>query len=239
MAEKKKFYTSFHDLSPREYMYIPEGSLQVGKPGSFSRTEIKHILIAIVVLTIAFSFTLSPLYRFDAIKLLYAIPVAFFGILTAFFVHELSHKFMAQRLGLWSEFRMYPLGLILSLFLGVFTGYVFAAPGAVMFRGEARPSEMGRIAAAGPVANIITATVTYPLGYVFSSVLVGGVSVGTIVVFVCIVNSFLAMFNLFPVGPLDGKKIILWNNLAWAFLITSAAILVVLNISRGIILPGL
>jgi Zn-dependent protease len=218
-------------------MYIPQGTLQRGKPGSFSRTEIAHLLIAMLVLTTAFSFTLSPLYRFNLRTFLAAIPMSFLGIFTAFFVHELSHKFMAQRYGLWSEFRMYPLGLALSLFLGIFTGYVFAAPGAVMFRGETRPFETGRIAAAGPLANIITAAVTYPLSVWFIDSSVSSFSLGGIIVFVCFVNAFLATFNLLPLGPLDGRKVFQWNEIAWFLLFTAAVLLVVLNFSRGVILP--
>jgi Zn-dependent protease len=237
MAESRKFYTSFHDLSPREYMYIPEGTLQGGKSGAFSRMEIIHITIAMLVLTVAFSFTLSPLYRFNLPTFLAALPMAFLGIFTAFFVHELSHKFMAQKYGLWSEFRMYPLGLLLSLLLGIFTGYVFAAPGAVMFRGETRPFEMGRIAAAGPLANIVTAAVTYPLSIWFFNASLSGFSVGGIIVFVCFVNAFLATFNLIPLGPLDGRKVFRWNELAWFLLFTCAVLLVIANFSRGIIIP--
>ena len=239
MAEKRKFYTSFHELSPGEYMYIPEGNLQVGKPGSFSRTELRHIVLAMAVLTVAFSFTASPVYRFNLHAFLIWLPISFLGILTAFFVHEIAHKFVAQKYGLWSEFRMYPLGLLLSLLLGVFTGYVFAAPGAVMFRGETRSFERGHIAAAGPLANIVTAVVTYPLSVWFVDASYAGFSLGGIIVFVCLVNAFLATFNLIPIGPLDGRKIILWNSLVWSFLFTSALILIVLSASRGIILPGM
>ena len=154
MPERRKIYTSFHEMSPSEYMYFPKGTLDVGSPGKFSRTEIIHLLISIVVLTLAFSFVFSRnslFYNFENIyDLPSAIPISFLGIVTAFFFHELSHKFIAQKYGLWSEFRMYPKGLLLSLLFAVFTGFVFAAPGAVMFRGEARKEEVGKIAIAGP-----------------------------------------------------------------------------------------
>ena len=54
---------------------------------------------------------------------------------------------------------MYPQGLRLALFLGIFTPFVFAAPGAVMFRGGSRNYETGLIAIAGPLANIIIALI--------------------------------------------------------------------------------
>ncbi len=235
MQERRKIYTSFHDLPPREYMYFPKGTLDPGKPGEFSRTEIIHILIAMGVLTIAFSFAFSPIYNFNLETLLEYIPISFLGILTAFLVHELSHKFMAQKYGLWSEFRMYPNGLLLSLLFAVFTGFVFAAPGAVMFRGETRNFETGRIAAAGPSANIIIAGITYVLyQFVFFEIGFAGKLFG----FICLVNALLATFNLLPFGPLDGVKIIRWNGIVWSILLTVSIILLVLIFYGGLLLPG-
>ena len=223
MSERKKFYTSFHDLSPREYMYIPEGNLQVGKPGSFSRIELGHLFIAIGVLTIAFSFTFSKnnlLFfllgaQISIVSYFYFMPIAFLGIVTAFFIHELSHKFIAQKYGLWSEFRMYPGGLLFSLIIAFSTPLVFAVPGAVMFRGDAKEFETGRIAAAGPTSNIVIAVVTYIL-YHFIFFNIG--FWGTLIGFICLVNLLLATFNLLPFGPLDGKKVFLWNEIVWSVL---------------------
>ena len=48
MAEKRNIYTSFHDIPVRDYMYFPKGTLETGKPGKFSRIEVKHILISIL-----------------------------------------------------------------------------------------------------------------------------------------------------------------------------------------------
>jgi Zn-dependent protease len=229
MPEKQKFYTSFHDLSPREYMYIPEGKLDVGRPGSFSRIELGHLGIAIGMLTLAFTFTFSKnnlLFfilgsEISITAFFFFMPIAFLGIVTAFFIHELSHKFMAQKYGLWSEFRMYPRGLLLSVSLAFLTGLVFAAPGAVMFRGDAKLFETGRIAAAGPTSNIVIAMVTYVL-YYYIFVNIG--FWGTLIGFICLVNLLLATFNLIPFGPLDGKKVIQWNEIVW-FVLFSISVL--------------
>jgi len=218
-------------------MYIPEGSLQVGKPGSFSRIEVGHLIISIAVLTIAFSFTFSKnnlLFFFlgapiDILSYFFFMPIAFLGIVTAFFIHELSHKFVAQKYGLWSEFRMYPRGLLLSVVVAFFTGLVFAAPGAVMFRGDARPFETGRIAAAGASANIVIAMVTYIL-YHFLFFQMG--FWGTLIGFICLVNLLLATFNLLPFGPLDGKKLLLWNEIVW-FVLFSVSVLLLSGMFIG------
>lgn len=243
MAERRKFYTSFHDLSPREYMYIPEGTLEVGRPGSFSRIELGHLVIAVAVLTVAFSFTFSQNsvlfyvlgYPVDVVSYLMFMPVAFLGIVTAFFVHELSHKFVAQRYGLWSEFRMYPRALLVSVMLAFLTGLVFAAPGAVMFRGHTRSFETGRIAVAGPSANIAITIATYVL---YRFVTVRGDLVTTVLGFVCLVNALLATFNLLPFGPLDGKKVVEWNGIVWCVLFSISAVFLGFLLSMGISLPG-
>ena len=229
MAEKRKIYTSFHDVPVRDYMYFPKGTLETGKPGKFSRIEATHILISILVLTIAFSFCISGglIFNRNLDLIIRSIPYAFAGVLTAFFFHELSHKLMAQKFGLWAEYRLFPLGLLLALVISVFTGFVFAAPGAVMFMGGARYHETGRIAMAGPLANIIVASITLPLYF-----LLFDTQFGAIIGFICLINTILAVFNLLPFGPLDGVKIIRWNATVWVLLLIVAIILLAFIIPR-------
>jgi Zn-dependent protease len=224
-------------------MYIPEGQLEVGRPGSFSRLELLHISIALVVLTVAFAVAFSavqpPILGFNLSGFLRALPLAFLGMLTGFILHEFAHKFMAQRLGLWSEFRIFPLGLLLSLILAVGTGFVFAAPGAVMFRGNARNEETGRIAMAGPLVNIVITTLFFGLVPVTMGVTVGGVNLDEIFVFVGMINALLAVFNLLPLGPLDGRKVLAWNGIVWSALMVAAVVLVVVTFERGVLFPGI
>jgi Zn-dependent protease len=227
MNEKKKIYTSFHDIPVREYMYFPKGTLDVGKPGKFSRTEIIHIIISILVLTIAFSFWLSGglIFNSDINLIIRSFPYAFAGVLTAFFFHEMSHKFMAQKFGLWAEYRLFPLGLILALIISVFTGLIFAAPGAVMFMGGSRYHETGKIAIAGPFSNIIIAFVTF----LFYKFVFFETQIGTIFGFICLINAFLAFFNLLPIGPLDGVKVVRWNATIWVILFIVSILILILT----------
>lgn len=216
MDEKRKIYTSFQEIPVREYMYIPKGSLQVEKPGKFSRVEIIHISISILVLTLAFSFWLSGglIYNSDLSLILISVPYAFAGVFTGFFFHEMSHKFMAQKFGLWAEYRLFPLGLILALSLAIFTGIVFAAPGAVMFMGGSRHHENGKIAIAGPLSNVIVAFISFSLFYfVFFET-----QFGALFGFICLINALFAVFNLLPFGPLDGVKVVKWNATLWLLL---------------------
>jgi Zn-dependent protease len=232
MAEEKKIYTSFHDIPPREYMYFPKGTIEIGKPGKFSAIELRHILISMGVLTIAFTFSLTQnsiftisanensIIEFAFFSNLSVFPtgmiMSFLGILTAFFFHELSHKIIAQKYGLWAEYRMYPAGLLLAFLLSITIGFVFAAPGAVMFRGGTREFETGKIALSGPLANlIISITALFLFFYVFFESTI----IGNIFGFICIINAIMATFNLLPFGPLDGVKIVRWNATVWAILL--------------------
>ena len=231
MSQERKIYTSFHDIPPREYMYFPEGSLDAGRPGKFSRIEITHIIISIFILTIAFSFWLGGgglLTNSNYNSIISSIPFAFAGVVTGFFFHELSHKFMAQKFNLWAEYRYFPLGLVLALLLSVFTGFVFAAPGAVMFMGGSRYHETGKIAMSGPLANIIVAFVSFLLFYFFF-----GTQIGILFGFICFINSLLAAFNLLPFGPLDGTKIIRWNPTVWIVLLIFSILLLTQIIQKN------
>jgi Zn-dependent protease len=118
---------------------------------------------------------------------------------------------------------MYPMGLFLAFFIAIFTGIVIAAPGAVMFRGDSRSFETGKIAMAGPLSNILIAGVFFILyRFVFFedvlNVLLG---------FICFINAVFATFNLLPLGPFDGIKIVKWNSTLWFTLFIISVIIVV------------
>lgn len=235
MTSERKQYQSYHTLSPREYMYFPKGTLEMGKPGQSSRLELFHLSLSIIVLTIGFSFALTKSsflmmflfqQQFDMIRFGYGVLFSFLGVLFAFVIHELSHKFMAQKHGLWSEYRMYPKGLLVSLLLSITSGFVLAAPGAVMFRGEPRPFEQARIAIAGPGANITLAAILYVIYQLFFSTNISLFS--NAIAFIIVINAILGFFNILPFGPLDGVLIFEYNKPLWILLFISSLILIAL-----------
>jgi len=210
--DDRRVYYSFHD--------IPSGgpSMPQRRGISFSKTELLHIGIAMAVLTVAFAFAFVPASPplSEPMAALENLPLSFLAIATAFFCHELAHKYMGQRYGYWSEFRMYPQGLLFALLLGVAVGLVFAAPGAVQIFGRPSREESGRISAAGPGVNVVIG-----LLFLLLWTVTGGL-VGAAALFIAAINAFLAFFNLLPFGPMDGRKIFRWRKDVWAGLLAGS-----------------
>ncbi len=221
--DSRRTYYSFYD--------IPYGGMEgygMGTPGvapgmKFSKREIIHILIAMGVLTLAFSFALAPNPPMSHLNdVIQNLPLSFLAIATAFFCHEIAHKYMGQKLGYWSEFRMFPQGLLFALFLGVTLGVVFAAPGAVQIMGRPSQEESGKMAMAGPSVNILISIVSFSLLFLANGYL------ADIAFFVAYINAFLAFFNLLPFGPLDGKKIFQWKKEVWIGLLAACIMIFIL-----------
>ena len=195
-----------------------------------SRTEILHISIAFVVLTFDLFIVLSGrglVLGSGATGLL--APVSFYYLLlaagaalTGFIAHEMAHKLVARRLGYWAEFRMWPVGLILSVLTSLY-GVVFAAPGATMVSGmDPRNVEgWGETGVAGPVSNLLFAGGFYAASLVTFRL---GSAVFGPLLFLALINTLFATFNLLPIGPLDGAKVFRWGVGRWAavFVVSAA-----------------
>lgn len=196
----------------------------------FSGEEIRDLLKAWAAISLAVSVAFLGRDSIQAVgaPLLirgFIIYAATFGF--AFLAHEvLGHKFAAQKKGLFAEFRADDFFLVLAVILS-FTGFVFAAPGATVISGVTRIQTYGRIAAAGPVVNIILALIFGLLARagveLFVPLYLGkGIElVNQSYQF----NAWLALFNLLPLGVLDGAKVLAWDKRVWILLTGVSALL--------------
>jgi Zn-dependent protease len=173
----------------------------------FSKEEIEDLLIAWMIISLSFTFVLGGGFRIGKGFL----KIFFFSLITVglgFLLHEIAHKIVAQKYGFWAEFRRFDLGLIFALIFSLF-GTVFAAPGAVMiFAPFSSKEENGKIALAGPLSNLLLATL-----FLFLS------KIHPIFYFGSKINAGLAFFNLLPFPPLDGFKVISWSFFYWGITI--------------------
>jgi len=138
------------------------------------------------------------------------------ALVVAATIHEFAHAYVADRLGdptpraqgrltLNPLAHLDPLGSILILV----AGFGWAKPvqiNPMHFRDWRRDTII--VAAAGPLANI---TLLFALGVPFKIGLLdfGGSTVDRLLVTVIQINAMLAVFNLIPVPPLDGSKILM------------------------------
>ena len=130
--------------------------------------------------------------------------------------HEFAHAWMAYRLGDRTAARMGrltlnpishldPVGSIALLLMG----FGWAKPVPVDARYLKNPKEdMVKVAAAGPISNIILAIIAaLALKFLFSTGLITN-SIKTFFIIFMQINITLAVFNLLPVSPLDGSQIL-------------------------------
>jgi len=188
--------------------------------------EIRDIVIASAVLAFVFSYEgISRIGDFIS-----NLPLAVFAVVTGFILHELAHRYFARRYGAHAEFKMWKEGLLLAIGIALLTNgaFVFAAPGAVMIYPRSSlwghttltKRKMGIIAIAGPVVNIILASIFLVINVYYPSQLF---KLGALV------NIWLALFNMLPIPPLDGSKVFYWDKRIWvASFVTILAMFLVL-----------
>jgi Zn-dependent protease len=114
--------------------------------------ELLDLLIAYIVLTIAFGIVFSGGVLGGSIDSLKAdnFIISAIGVGTGFILHELAHKFTAQRFGYQAAFKADMNGLFLTVIMAA-VGFIIAMPGAVMISG--RPNTRSGYEYRGPAGT--------------------------------------------------------------------------------------
>ena len=140
---------------------------------------------------------------------------------TSFLAHEIAHKIMGQKNGLWAEFRLTTWGSVLTL-VSVFLPFKMISPGAMMLAGQPTSDEIVKISIAGPAINLIFSTTLLGVAIALPNSLFANM-----LFFAAYINAFMAVFNLIPFGILDGYKIFSFNKKLWAIAFVPAVILTI------------
>ena len=187
--------------------------------------------IAFIIALTAISLTVGSRY------LVYG-PITFFPIVAAsvslaFLPHELMHRYIARKMGCFSRFVLDPFGLMLTLATAIpFIPFKIIIPGYVLISSHyydpiTRKRIEGVSAIAGPLTNLVIALIGIVLLNTVA-LLIANQYLNIFLLYLIIVNAWIAFFNLLPIPPLDGSKIISWKPINWALLFTLSIILLFL-----------
>lgn len=192
----------------------------------FKKQEINDLLIAWLGISICFTIILGgynilfgnliPIITgkvpFDVVSFFLLLFVSLIVTGSSFILHELAHKYVAIYYGAKARFVMWTQYVIGAVLISLVLGFIFIAPGAVYIYGkEINIRENGIISLAGPLVNIFVALLFFLLAFLGLPALIVGLGIQ--------INLWIAFFNLLPIGPLDGKKILMWNPLLWVITI--------------------
>ncbi len=148
---------------------------------------------------------------------------------TAFLFHEFGHRQVAKHFKLQTKFRLLSFGMILtgvSLMMALYTLItggaslpIPALPGAVVVLGlEKIDSKTGWCKAAGPLVNLVYGTILLIISILIPNTMYPfNILIGV----AASLNFMLGLFNMIPLGILDGQNILKWSKVMYIFLVVS------------------
>ena len=153
------------------------------------------------------------------IQILYSNPIIFaviaIALVFALCVHEFSHGYIAYLNGDDTAYKMGrltlnplkhldPIGSLMILFIGF--GYAKPVPVNPMNLNNPR-IDMIKVAAAGPISNFILSFLGVLLFVIFSKLSLLQQNHHIFFTYFIMINTYLGLFNLIPIYPLDGGQI--------------------------------
>ncbi len=160
-ADVRRYSPNHTERRTMPYIRSSRSRFRLRYAGVFSKTEEKHILAASLIVVLSgiltnWNVTATPLVPPTILFFVITVPM----YLVSFLGHEISHKFLARRNGLWAEFKTNLYGLMLTAVSSVFL-VKFLAPGQTNIHGTASKELLGGISLVGPGFNIAVGTLVF------------------------------------------------------------------------------
>ncbi|MGC9132561.1 MAG: site-2 protease family protein [Candidatus Micrarchaeia archaeon] len=182
----------------------------------FYKKEIKELIIADFILALAFTEIIYSPKEFS--NFFYTFLISLAAVTIGFAFHEIAHKLTAQHFGAIAFFQASFFGLLFSL-LTSFFGFLIAIPGATIIASRLTKKEYGIVSLAGPAWNIFMGLLCIFLSLLFPNI-------ADVFTFIGFVNIILGFFNMLPIYPLDGSKVLAWNKGVYIISIAIIALLI-------------
>ena len=182
------------------------------------REEAFEIVVSVLAISLSLTFATAGL-SIEPSRFVFLLSAYILTLGSGFVLHEMAHKYFGLKYGAKAQFKAWPLGLAFALALAIvpqifgFRFPLFLAPGAVYIyatRGISR-RENGIISLAGPAMNWVLSGVFFAMFLLLSD----NPIIAAVTMQGAWVNMGLAMFNLLPIFPLDGSKVLAWDWRIW------------------------
>ena len=190
------------------------------------KSEFLHLLIgASLIFLIGLIVFYNP--QLIRLNLTWAIFLLAGFYTTAFLFHEFGHRQVAKHFGLQTKFRLLTFGMILTVF-GLIAGFwslisnsvslpILALPGAVVVLGlDKIDRRTGLCKAAGPIVNLIYGTILLVISFIIPKNLF---PLNLFIGYAAALNFMLGLFNMMPIGILDGQNIFKWSKSLYILLV--------------------
>lgn len=170
---------------------------EIGEPLSW--------ILGILSITIALGET-------QIVNLYFYMSPIFIGIIVGFISHEYMHRYLSRKYHMASRYTANVLGVLITLISSILP-IKLLMPGYVKTWTLGPVSRKGLLysVAGGPITNIVIAIALYIVSFGFPLYSAFLKDIGW-------VNAYISTFNLIPIPPLDGEKILRLDIALWVFL---------------------
>jgi len=185
-------------------------------------------LLAILSLAVAF---IGPRYfHLGGSAIITGVLIPIITAATAIVPHEIAHRQSARNYGCGSRFILSFKGFIATLLINLLSGitgfgfliFVSGYTGIFCRFGLMSKDVEGKTAFAGPATNLVIAIISLLLFYTLP---ITNIYIAYLLIELFEFNSYVAFFNLIPIPPLDGQKVMKWNVGIWGVALIFALIL--------------
>jgi len=172
----------------------------------FSALEMIVILFTSVFLGLAFMITNKIDLGSPSDWLIYILVAGL-----AVSLHDLTHRYVAWRYGVPTEYKFWFLGTIIMFITALAFGAVYSSPSrlAIERENELSARQKAVVYGSGPIVSVI-------LFLVFLAMLPLGGMAATIGGIGATMNLLTATYAMMPFDPMDGRKVYKWNRPVWA-----------------------
>lgn len=179
---------------------------RVGAAFIFTKLELFSIAVSFAVVTFAFSYAKAETLD----RILPLIPIVLVTAIVVDFTKDIVRDVVARSQGVWSEYRLWYLGLAMFLVSAIVFKAPFSSPNRIRHHSpKFTTRSVGLISLTAVIIPLVFAVIFYML-FVNGFTLIGNMGL-----IICLTAAF---FDTIPIPPMNGKDIYDWSKVLWLVL---------------------